>query len=93
MEPPTDPEPSKLPGNDGEGPDRTRSLQIQSREEAVRGLAGAPRLQGLAQTGPRLVGRTVGLDCITQDLLSKVNTSSLDQQSALGGHAGNTAVS
>lgn len=55
MKPPTDPEPSKLPGNDGEGPDGTKGLQIQSCQEAVGGLAGAQTLQGLAQAAPRLM--------------------------------------
>lgn len=86
---PTDPEPSQLPGNDGEGPDRTGSLQVQSCQEAVGGLAGALRLQGLAQTAPRLVGRTVDLDCIAEDLLPEVDASGFDQQPTLGGHAGN----
>lgn len=55
MKPPTDPEPSELPGNDGEGPDGTKSLQIQSCQEAVGRLAGAQTLQGLAQAAPRLM--------------------------------------
>lgn len=92
MKPPTDPEPSKLPGNDREGPDGTKSLQIQSCQEAVRGLAGAQTLQGLAQTAPRLVGRTVDLDGIAEDFLPKVDTSSFHQQSALGGHVGNVSL-
>lgn len=49
------PDPLKFPGDDGEGPDGAGSFQFQGCQEAVWGLAGAPRLQGLAQAAPRLV--------------------------------------
>lgn len=56
--------PSKLPGDDGEGPDGAGGLELQGCQEAVWGLAGAPRLQGLAQAAPRLVRGAVDLNRI-----------------------------
>lgn len=80
------PSPSQLPGNYGEGSNGTTSFQLQSRQEAVGCLAGAPRLQGLAQAAPRLVGSTVDLNCITQDLLPEVDSPRIHQQTALDEH-------
>lgn len=45
----------KFHRDDGEGPDGAGSFQFQGCEEAVWGLAGAPRLQGLTQSAPGLV--------------------------------------
>lgn len=91
-----DPGASEFPGNDAEGPDRAGRLQVQGRKEAVRGPAGPPGLQGLPQTAPRLVGRAVDLDRIVEDLLSQVDPSGFDQQSALmwggGGPRGDFSV-
>lgn len=77
------PDPSKFPGDDGEGPYGTSRLQIQGCQEAVRGLAAAPNLQGLAQAAPRFVRGAVDLNRITKDLLPEVGASRFDQQTAL----------
>lgn len=82
------PSPSELPGDDGEGPDRAGRLQLQGGQEAVGGLAGAPRLQGLAQAAPCLVGCAVDLNCITQDLLAEMDTPGFHQKPALDGQMG-----
>lgn len=76
--------PSQLPGDDGERSDGAAGLQLQGRQEAVRGLAGAQSLQGLAQPAPRFMGRAVDLNGITQDLLPEVDVAPSHQQSALG---------
>lgn len=77
--------PSELPGDDGEGPYGAGGLQLQGRQEAVGGLAGVLSLQGLAEAAPRLVGRAVELDRVTQDLLPQVDTPGFHQQPALVG--------
>lgn len=74
---------SELPGDDGEGPDWTGGLQLQSSQEAVGGVTRALCLQRLPQTTPCLVGRAVELNRISQDLLAQVNTAGPHQQAAL----------
>lgn len=55
---------SQLSGDDGERPDGTAGLQLQGREEAVRGLSAATALQRLPQATPRFMGQTMGLNGI-----------------------------
>lgn len=74
---------SELPGDDGEGPDWTGGLQLQSSQEAVWGVTGALGLQRLPQATPGLVGRAVELNCISQDLLAQVDAAGPHQQAAL----------
>lgn len=77
------PDPSEFPGDDGKGPYGAGGLQVQGCQEAVRGLAAAASLQGLAQAAPRFVRGAVDLNRITKDLLPEVGASRFDQQTAL----------
>lgn len=78
-------DPSQLPGDDGEGPHGAGCLQVQCRQEAVWRLSAAAGLQRLPQATPRLVGRAVELDGVSQDLLAQVDTPTFHQQTTLDG--------
>lgn len=56
---------SQLSGDDGERPDGTAGLQLQGREEAVRGLSAAAALQCLPKATPCFMGQAMGLNSIS----------------------------